>query len=275
MIVLILSAYRCNNSAKLGAAALAALAILEHPQREKYTKFFHHLCWGIEALWQPDGSFRTFHKPPERNDNQNFYPGEALLFWASLYQVNREPKTLRQSYQSFQYYQDWHRSHRNPAFIPWHTQAYALLFEVTEDLSFSDFIFEMNDWLLSMQQWETVEYKDLQGRFYNPKHPEYGPPHASSTGVYLEGLIEAYRIANLIGENKRAKAYQTAIHKGIRSLKQLQFKDERDMFYISQRDYVLGGLRTTVYDNTIRVDNIQHGLMALLKLISTQEIIAT
>ena len=99
--------------------------------------------------------------------------------------------------------------------------------------------------------------------------------HASSTGVYLEGLIEAYRIANLIGENKRAKAYQTAIYRGVRSLRQLQFKDERDMFYISQRDYVLGGLRTTVYDNTIRVDNIQLGLMALLKLTSLQEILAT
>ena len=255
-----------KNSAKLGAAALAALAILEHPKREHYAEVFQSLCCGIETLWQADGSFRTFHKPQERNDNQNFYPGEALLFWAYLYQSSQNQKILQQSCQSFNYYRKWHRAHRNPAFIPWHTQAYALLFEATNDRTFLEFIFEMNDWLLPIQQWEGVPYIDLQGRFYAPQSPEYGPPHASSTGVYLEGLVEAYHLAISTGDNNRAQAYQTAIYRGFRSLRQLQFKDERDMFYISQRNYVLGGLRTTVYDNTIRVDNIQHGLMALLKL---------
>jgi hypothetical protein len=89
--------------------------------------------------------------------------------------------------------------------------------------------------------------------------------------VYLEGLAEAYRLATLTRDDTRTQAYQIAIWRGFRSLRQLQFKDKRDMFYISQRNYVLGGLRTTVYDNTIRVDNIQHGLMALLKLANISE----
>ncbi len=55
---------------------------------------------------------------------------------------------------------------------------------------------------------------------------------------------------------------------GIRSLIQLQFQDEVDMYYIADEENVYGGLRTTVYDNAIRVDNVQHGLMAALKIIS-------
>jgi hypothetical protein len=52
---------------------------------------------------------------------------------------------------------------------------------------------------------------------------------------------------------------------------QLQFTDEIDMYYISKTDNVLGGLRTTEYDNSIRVDNVQHGLMAILKILANPE----
>ena len=36
-----------------------------------------------------------------------------------------------------------------------------------------------------------------------------------------------------------------------------------------QRDRVEGGLRTTVYDNAIRVDNVQHGLLAVMDTLET------
>ena len=312
-----------DGKAKLGAIALAALAILEYSDHVMesseeveggasdqalewaiapvYRQHFDQLCATIKALWQMDGSFRTFLRPSDRNDNQNFYPGEALLFWAALYRRTRDPDLLHRFYTSFNYYRTWHRTHYNPAFIPWHTQAYALLYETTEyettkdkttedeavgaptinhettdDSLISqdnrrqllDFIFEMNDGLLSMQQWSASPdtlHTDVQGRFYAPNR-NYGPPHASSTGVYLEGLADAYRLAVQVGDIDRAQAYEVAIWRGLRSVRQLQFRDAVDWFYVSNRDAVQGGLRTTVYDNVIRVDNVQHCLMALLKL---------
>ena len=39
---------------------------------------------------------------------------------------------------------------------------------------------------------------------------------------------------------------------------QLEFADDIDMFYIPDRTAVRGGLRTAVYNNEIRVDNVQH-----------------
>lgn len=255
-----------DGKAKLGAAALAALAILERPVTEKYRPVLELLCSGIDALWRTDGSFRTFHKPIDRNDNQNFYPGEALLFWASFYAVEKDEALLARCVLSFEYYREWHRRNRNPAFIPWHSQAYALLYQHTRQPELKDFVFEMNDWLLPMQQWDDARYPDLKGRFYDPRHPEYGPPHASSTGVYLEGLADAYRLAIETGDVARANRYRRVIWRGLRSIRQLQLLDDVDMFYISKRDRVRGGVRTEVYDNTIRVDNVQHCLMALLKL---------
>jgi hypothetical protein len=139
---------------------------------------------------------------------------------------------------SFRYYRDWHLGeNRNPAFVPWHTQAYFMVWQETRDPELRDFIFEMNDWLLSIQQGqEDVPYADLAGRFYAP-HGRYGPPHASSTGVYLEGLSDALRLTRAVGDSERTENYDAAI-------------------------------RTTVYDNRIRCDNVQHGLMGALKYLS-------
>lgn len=166
----------------------------------------------------------------------------------------------------FNYYQKWHLENRNPAFVPWHTQACFLVWEVTKDQELKNFIFEMNDWLLTMQQWESTEFSDMQGRFYDPSRSYYGPPHASSTGVYLEGLIDAFTLAKQSDEKNRAENYRIAIVRGIRSIMQLQYKNETDCFYVQNTAQVLGGVRTTVYDNTIRIDNVQHALMAFFKI---------
>lgn len=254
------------GSAKLGAAALAGLAILETPFQSDLQPVLERLAAGVLALWRADGSFRTFHDPPERNDNQNFYPGEALLFCAALHERTRDPALLERCRRTFRWYRAWHRQARNPAFIPWHTQALVRLHAATGDDEMLAFVFEMNDWLCHFQQWETAPYPDLAGRFYDPARPELGPPHASSTGVYLEGLADALRAAEAFGDQERTVGYRRVIWRGLRNLRQLQFKDDHELFYIRRRSRVVGGVRTEAYDNTIRVDNVQHGLMALLKL---------
>ena len=141
-----------------------------------------------------------------------------------------------------------------------------MVYEQTGESELRDWVFEMNDWLLPMQQWGPPLAPDLWGRFYDPKNLQYGPPHASSTGVYLEGLADALKLARGCGDTERAEIYERAVWRSVRSLRQLQFVDGTDAFYIAKQDKVLGGLRTETYNNEIRVDNIQHGLMGLLKI---------
>jgi len=251
-----------KDKVKLGAVALAALALTESPFADEFATVRDRLAATVDSLWRQDGSFRTFYRPAGRDDCQNFYPGEALLFWAKRIVATRDPALLARFLQSFRYYRNWHLENRNPAFIPWHTQAYFIVWEMTREGELADAVFAMNDWLLGVQQWETAPHPDCQGRFYDPSRP-FGPPHASSTAVYLEGLASAVALARMIGERDRLDRYRTAILRGLRSLCQLTFKDDVDMFYVAKRDSVRGGVQTTEYDNAVRIDNVQHALTAI------------
>ncbi len=260
-----------RDEVKLGAMAIAALALLDSPERKRYATELAALCSTIESLARPDGSFRTFLRPKKReNDNQNFYSGEAQLLRARLYLERPTPEARERFLKSFVYYREFFRRQPNPAFVPWHTRALVLFHSKEPDPELRDFVFEMNDWLLdraAMQEWDNSLYPDLKGRFYNERRPDYGPPHASSTGAYMEGLAEAYKLARDLGDRRRAEGYLLALKRGARDLMQLQFRDQVDLFYVSRPERVRGGLRTEVYDNEIRVDNVQHALSAIQALL--------
>lgn len=256
-----------ENMAYLGSTALSLIAILESSIRSELADEERGLRAGLDYLFNPrQGSFRMFYWPESKTRGQNYFPGETLLAWAISLQKDPNEELHEKILKSYRYYRGWHLEHRNPAFVPWHTQAYKKVLELEDDPELLAWVFEMNDWLLDMQKNSMVEYPDTLGRFYDPTHP-YGPPHASSTGVYLEGLIDAFELARKAGDESRADAYRRSIVLGIRSAMQLEFVDDIDMFYVAEREFVRGGLRTTVYNNQIRVDNVQHVLMAVQKIL--------
>ena len=257
-----------ESGAKLGAAALAALTILESPARQEFLPQLTMLAAGVDSMVDRERGFRTFFFPPERDgQNWNFYSGEALLFWAEALRRGADcAPSLEQCAAVFERCRARHFEARNPAFVPWHAQACASLYACSGQRAFADFAFDISDWLLPMQQWDGLP-TDLRGRFYDPKRPEFGPPHASSTGVYLEGLADAEALARAVGDRSRVSAYERAIRRGLRSLRQLQFRDERDAFYISRKKRVMGALRTEVYDNAVRVDSAGHALTAAIKIL--------
>lgn len=258
-----------GGNAKLGAAALAMISLIESPARASFAEYERGLYNLTLNQWQPSGEFHCFYKPKSRQQDNlhNFYPGETLLGWSFLYAERPDPQLLDKTMKSFRYYKTWHLRNRNPAFIPWHTQAYYTIWKETKNEDLKDWIFEMNDWLIdTMQADSRVAYDDTLGRFYSPTG-SYGPPHASSTGVYLEGLIDAFALARAIGDKKHEEKYRKSIILGLRSGMQLQYQDEVDLYYVRDKERVLGGMRTTVYDNEIRADNVQHILMGVQKIL--------
>lgn len=260
---------------KLGAISLAALALVEAKTRYKFEKQLARLCTTVDALWDSggkNGAFTCMVLPPHDTRGSNFYPGETLLMWAFLLRERPDDaERLRRFMLSYRYYRTWHLENRNPAFIPWHTQAYFMRWEDTGDEELRDWIFEMNDWLLSMQQMPPVEHPDVAGRFYDPKRPRFGNPHASSTGVYLEGLIDAFELARRLGDTARQERYRRALVWGLRSVMQLTFLDREEAFYALAPERCVGGTRTSVYRNEVRCDNVQHSLMAILKILERFE----
>ena len=256
-----------GNESKLGAAAFALTSAIKD-DGNKYSGQQRKLTNLILYLHNPsDGSFRTFYFPKERNDNQNFYPGEAMLALMILYEEAGNETYLGAVRQSFDYYSAYHRKNPNPAFVPWHTMALYRLYQIGQDARYSDFIFDMNDFLITIQNKSCSSPGNL-GRFYDPKRGYYGPPHASSDAVYVEGLTYAYRLAKELGREDKAESYKEAIILGTRSLVELQYKEaeaeNRTDAYI-----LLGGIRTSTERPEIRIDNSQHTIMALLQVLHT------
>lgn len=263
-----------RGKVKLGAIGLAGMAMWLHPKREQWMDEILALDRMCTHLWHEDGSFTSFYRGSDK-EFYNFYPGEAMLFWATMYADTKDPEILRKFKISFEYYRKWHRENRNPAFVPWHLQAdYAMWQALGDDeQEFKDemvaFMFEIATWLVeNMQQWDDGEwtYPDERGRFYAPNEG-WGVPHASSTGVYIEGLIDAWQLARDLGDSERREYYRVALIRGIRSMMQLQFVDDVDMFYVREPKYVEGGIRTTLFDNRIRCDNVQHPMMGIIKVV--------
>lgn len=252
-----------RTGVKLGAVAVAGLALLAAPTTPDpgLLPAFYRTT---RRLWHDEGRFRTFWWPPTRDDNQNFYPGEALLFWARLYRRNGDPALRSAIDRALGYYQRWHRAQRNPAFVPWHTLALATMYGTTGNRGYLGDLANMNTWLLSMQQWDDAPFADMRGRFYAPARPDFGPPHASSTAVYCEGLSSAAGALRQAGDASTARRFALAARRGLLHLRQLQYLDVSDMFRFSRPTRVAGALRTEVYDLTVRVDSVAHALQACL-----------
>ncbi|MGH7858372.1 MAG: hypothetical protein ACREQY_13695, partial [Candidatus Binatia bacterium] len=241
-----------GEEVRLDAVALAALTILEHPRRQSFARQESMLLRTVDRAWSADGSFRTFYRPSGRPDEPNAGSGEALFLWATLLVEKPDPELLRRFLESFRYYRAWHVAHQHPAFVPWHTLAFARAWWAMKNAELASFVFDMNDWLAGMQQWDGAAFPELRGRFYDPKHPYLGPPSSATTAGGLQALLAAHRLATAVGDSGRAGAYWSAVLRGFRSLLQVAFLDEVDVHYVRDRRRVQGGLRRTVYDNVIR-----------------------
>jgi hypothetical protein len=249
---------------KLGAAAVALIGILSMDDG-RFSQEAKGLAAFLQEMQGPDGRFRTFLRPAERDDCHNFYPGEALLALMRLWQVTRDPRLLAAVHRGFLHYRGWHLADPNPAFVPWHTMALCLFHRATARRDVVDFVFHMNDWLCGLQN--TDGPPDCVGEFFRPENARFGPPHASATGVYLEGLVEAFVLARDLGDRARADRYRVAILRGLRSLRQLQYRNDTAMFSLRHKARVRGAVRTSTHDNEVRIDNVQHGLMAIWRVL--------
>lgn len=250
-----------NSKSKLGAAAFALISLLNY-EGTKYNMQKENLENFIFFMHnETSGRFRTFYLPPNVDRNQNFYPGEAMLALMMVYGKIKNEKYLDSVEKSFDYYAEFFRKNKNPAFVPWHTMTDYRLYKATDNKKYADFIFEMNDFLIKIQHKNCEPNPYYLGRFFDPEHSEYGPPHASSTAVYVEGLTYAYRLAKEVNDVERAEKYKEAILLGTRSLMQLQFKEGDKK--------VLGGIRKTIDDSELRIDNTQHTIMALIQVLNS------
>ncbi len=280
-----------DGKVTLAGLALARLAILEHPQHERWAAQAQALDKTIDALWRPDGRFDC-HYPAtaDQAEDPPGCPAEALLVWAYRYAKERDAELLRRFAISHRHAVARHREQvdgREPTRVAWHALASAKLWTALREPGpasegpsgqgepairpeeLAAWVLEANDWQVDeLAVWDKAVYEDERGRFFS-RTKSYGPPSVALSGLVMQSLVAGWRIAVSLGDRDRAERYRLTLARGLRGVLQLQFSGEDDLFWVRSRERTRGGLRSSVFNNEIRVDNVQQVLMASFALLDT------
>ena len=250
---------KINSDSRMVYDAFLMLALLEQKEYPNRDKIMKDMAEAILKQQRENGSFNTdFEKEMAEDDLGNdYYPGEAMLSLMRLYNETGEEKYKQSVEKAFLYYREYWRAKKNTAFIPWHTQTYKLLFEETGNKELTDFVFEMNDWVVANYQKFSSPYSDYVGGF--------GKNPTNSTASYLEGLADAYYLAKKVGDQEHILKYAEACKYAARFVLQTQFK-EGDVFYLSNPQRALGGFKQSPINISQRNDYTQHSTLSLIKV---------
>jgi len=264
-----------RNKSKLGANAMLLRTLVHSPLFGQHRSEARRLVNGILALQQPDGRLQAWYRAPDYVYSEDrlmaFYSGEALLALFEYVEATGDQRVLAAAVRAQEYYLERYveqiDQHYYPAYVPWHAQSLSALYRLQENPRYAEAVFIMTDRLLEIQQQSAGDRPEYLGRFYNPATPQYGSPHASSDGVYTEGVAYAYELAVLRGDTERSTRYRRALLLGLHNLDNLQYRGPR-VYFVPRPTPVEGGFRIHTTDNKVRVDSVQHALDAFDKVAS-------
>lgn len=185
-------------------------------------------------------------------DEALLYPAEAMLALMMLFENTSNYTYLKLCESLFPYYQAlFYQTDKKSVMKSWLSKCCSKLFFATKKIGYAQFIFEMNDAILQYQIPAGFVDVDLVGGFSLAGD-------CRTTATLSESLLEAYRVAVALNAVERIEVYEKAILMALRFLLQLQVTSHRCQYPVA-----LGGFKNSVFDNTIRIDNVQHVLCVL------------
>ena len=259
------SYYLYRQKAKLGGTALPMLVMLKfkelsgdtiYDQRLKsLANMILHLqkVYGTgqyKSTYVYNGSFEY-----EKNTGweSNIYPGEAMLALTEMYAAFGDEKYLNSLDQAHSYYSEEGRW-RHFSFMPWATIAMSRLAILTSQKKYADFAFEMTDRIL---YWQNLN----QGRVTYGSL--FGVPTVF-TATWIEGVAEAWKLAIHLNLNEKSERYFRQTMISYKWLLQLQISEQQ----LQAKGYSepsLGGFSRSLIEPSIRIDNTQHAISAIIK----------
>jgi len=256
-----------DDGIRLGAAALGILMVREKGDMLRpLTKVETDLGNFLLAMQRDDGSFQTFLQDEPTDLDEKFYSGEALTALARLSAVSDDPRYDEALQTGFEHYREKIKNDFWPQYAPWHMQAYAVYYLESGDDEHAKYVYWLAEGLIqTMLEEDTGAREDEQGRFYNPMYKAWGPPHSSSTGIYLEGIAYAYALAKERGDATEEERFQKALLGGTRALLQVQWTPE-SAYYLSHPERVVGSFKISLTNNIGRIDQLGHAANALVQV---------
>ena len=278
-----------EGDSKLGGAALAVLCYVtfEKVLDDRYGDTLDAL--GNFFIFSQDngtGEFNNYYQVdgsiPEEGDkyywkHTDYYPGEAFLALAFLYQHTREEKYMDCWKLAFDYYYDYYgrdNSYYSP-FSPWATGAALIMYEFEPDVRYVNMSRSMAESVLYGQDQypEGFEIPEYVGGFYYDRYlryqndpdgePDYYP--RANTASKIEGPMDFYWMMERYNLSGDKEFYKTRIILASDFLVMLALNESDSQFLPSPRR-CFGGVPGGVADHEIRIDYNQHAMVAWLKI---------
>ena len=272
-----------SEVAWLGPQALFGQALRTLPRPDLFCqKFEQELAQTVLDCLQPDGHFLSSlavpgSPPPEvldieKDENQNPFPGMALMYLTRRSQEDAALVPLPTLDRALKYYLDRFRRRPDKAAVPWLTEACRQRFRIDQDRLSAENVFLLADWNLdNIQDWNSMEAQ-MRGAVINPERLQYGAScFTSDVGCQLQGLVAAHSVALAKGDQARTKRYSTAILEMSRYLRQLQIRQKGDLYWLptNLRESPQGGLRDALWTSKMSVDSSASALNAWTEWLST------
>ncbi|MEK8023496.1 MAG: D-glucuronyl C5-epimerase family protein [Candidatus Hydrogenedentota bacterium] len=259
--------FEFEGEVKLGGSALPMLSCVHLVARgadSSLPQYIGPVGRFLFFMQKENGQFRSVDMYKNSREhkrtkwNSAIYPGEAMLALIRMYAVTRDTAYLRSFDRAYRYYSAKPDRHGSAKFMPWTTTAMAEAFVLTRDERYRDFAYRLSDDLIAKEQ--HLEIDD----------PVFGAFHESpsiNTATYLEGLVDACRIAKAEDDHVRHQRYRYSIFAGFRFLSTLQLKSGDSSG--QDDDLRAGGFMSSPKNADIRIDNTQHASSALAKAAMT------
>ena len=190
--------------------------------------------------------------------------GPALLGLAKAGRARNEP-TIDAVIRACPVYVAAWRANKNPQMAANLSAAFAEAFEKTNEASLAQAVFEMNDWLLTLQL--RSEKRDAIGGGFQPWRngaATTGAPDMSSAPL-VGSLVDACRVARQVGDVNRYQRYRQAAEDGLDFLTSLQYTEARVQHFAEwYRPWILGGIFVSPQDGNLHLAQNEQSLNAFI-----------
>lgn len=240
-------AYPGETQGKTGTQALFVLSLLTYGAENKLEPYLDFLL----SLRQNDGRFYSKYSldtGTATGDPSSYYDGETLLALAKLHKIKEDrdfTKLVQESAESM--YEDHvlnaldedPDSDETKGFYQWSSMAFYELYTGPGKKT------RYADWAIELAYWMVDDHELLSAR--------------NNTAYAYEGIIHAWELARLSGDQKAEEKLASVIDEGLFKLTTWQVTPER-----IEDPLAIGGIPNEKNGATLRIDVTQHQMHAVL-----------
>ncbi len=249
-----------SQGERIGATALLLLAAAEAQPKERYAGLRARLTAALRSRQLTTGMLRGNFVTTQPAAAQDTDPGQAVLALTRCYRLDHPPEALRVVEEAFDHYGKMLSVRPSPYAVPWFGTAYADLAAGGRNPRYSDFVFNMLDWLVKHQ----LTKDDCPDAMLHGGLDVRGRERVGiDTAAQLLALAAACELAKETQDGERASRYRRALLRAVRFVLQLRFRPE-EAFYVRSRLNTINGVRTSLWDHTLATENSQWALLGLL-----------